>query len=149
VTPPFDSSALSSAEKDALIARLLARIDELSKRLAAVEAENAALRDTLNLPPKTPDNSSTPPSQGRKASSEPARKSARGRRGINHSPGCNSFRRDQGATTAASGLPARSAVVGVHQARQARRALHGEPLASRRDRRGGLGSGISITVPIR
>jgi transposase len=74
VTPPFDSSALSSAEKDALIARLLARIDELSKRLAAVEAENAALRDKLNLPPKTPDNSSTPPSQGRKASSEPTRK---------------------------------------------------------------------------
>ena len=74
MTPPFDSSALSSAEKDALIARLLARIDELSKRLAAVEAENAALRDKLNLPPKTPDNSSTPPSQGRKASSEPARK---------------------------------------------------------------------------
>jgi transposase len=74
VTPPFDSSVLSSAEKDALIARLLARIDELSKRLAAVEAENAALRDKLNLPPKTPDNSSTPPSQGRKASSEPARK---------------------------------------------------------------------------
>ena len=74
MAPPFDSSALSSAEKDALIARLLARVDELSKRLAAVEAENAALRDKLNLPPKTPDNSSTPPSQGRKASSEPARK---------------------------------------------------------------------------
>jgi hypothetical protein len=46
----------------------------LSKRLAAVEAENAALREKLNLPPKTPDNSSTPPSQGRKASSEPTRK---------------------------------------------------------------------------
>jgi hypothetical protein len=29
-----------------------------------VEAENAALREKLNLPPKTPDNSSTPPSQG-------------------------------------------------------------------------------------
>jgi hypothetical protein len=41
----------------------LARIDGLSKRLAAVEAESAALRDKLNLPPKTPDNSSTPPSQ--------------------------------------------------------------------------------------
>jgi transposase len=74
VTPPFDSSALSSAEKDALIATLLARIDELSKRLAALEAENAALRAKLNLPPKTPDNSSTPPSQGRKASSAPTSK---------------------------------------------------------------------------
>ena len=50
------------------------RIDELSKRLAVLEAENAALREKLDLPPKTPDNSSTPPSQGRKASSEPTRK---------------------------------------------------------------------------
>ena len=68
MVPPPDSSSLSSAEKDALIATLLARIDELSKRLAALEAENARLREKLNLPPKTPDNSSTPPSQGRKAS---------------------------------------------------------------------------------
>jgi hypothetical protein len=37
----------------------------------------------------------------------------------------NGFRRDHGATTAASSLPARSAVAGVHQAR---RALHREPL---------------------
>jgi transposase len=78
VTPPPDSSSLSNAEKDALIATLLARIDELSRRLAVLEeenaalrAENAALREKLNLPPKTPDNSSTPPSQGRKASSAP------------------------------------------------------------------------------
>jgi len=71
VTAPFDSSSLSSAEKDALIATLLARIDELSNRLVALEEENAALREKLKLPPKTPDNSSTPPSQGRKASSEP------------------------------------------------------------------------------
>jgi transposase len=56
-----DSSALSSAENDALIATLLARIDELSNRLAALESENAALRAKLDLPPKTPDNSSTPP----------------------------------------------------------------------------------------
>ena len=74
MTPPPDSSSLSSAEKDALIATLLARIDELSRRLAALEAENAALREKLNLPPKTPDNSSTPPSQGRKASSAPTSK---------------------------------------------------------------------------
>jgi len=58
-----------------LIASLLARIDELSKRLtvleaqnAALRAENASLRAKLDLPPKTPDNSSTPPSQGHKAS---------------------------------------------------------------------------------
>ncbi len=51
--PPRDSSSLASAEKDAVIAMLLARIDELSKRLATLEAENAALRAKLNLPPKT------------------------------------------------------------------------------------------------
>lgn len=65
---------LSAAEKDALIAALLARVEELSARLAelsgrvrALESENAALRAKLKLPPKTPDNSSTPPSQGHKA----------------------------------------------------------------------------------
>ena len=77
MTPPFDSSALSSGEKDALIATLLARLEELSKRLAALEAENATLREKLNLPPKTPNNSSTPPSQGRKASSAPTRRPKR------------------------------------------------------------------------
>jgi transposase len=70
MTPPFDSSSLSSAEKDALIATLLARIDELSKRLAALEEENARLREKLDLPPKTPDNSSTPPAKGQKSNGE-------------------------------------------------------------------------------
>src|SRR6202795_279166 len=60
---PPDFSSLSSAEKDALIRTLLARVD-------ALIAENAALRERLNLPPKTPENSSTPPSQGHKASGE-------------------------------------------------------------------------------
>jgi hypothetical protein len=35
-----------------------------------LEAENAALRAKLKLPPKTPVNSSTPPSQGHKAKGE-------------------------------------------------------------------------------
>ena len=37
-----------------------------------MRAENAALREKLNLPPKTPDNSSTPPSQGKKPFGDPA-----------------------------------------------------------------------------
>src|SRR5713226_1663359 len=63
MVPPPDFSSLSSAEKDALIRTLLARVD-------ALIAENAALRERLNLPPKTPDNSSVPPSQGHKTSGE-------------------------------------------------------------------------------
>jgi transposase len=66
MTPPPDPSAPSAAEKDALIARLAARVAELAAAVAALEAENAALRARLDLPPKTPDNSSLPPSQGQK-----------------------------------------------------------------------------------
>jgi transposase len=78
MTPAPDVPSLSATEKDALIATLLARVEELAARVWALEAEsaelraeNAALRDRLKLPPKTPDNSSTPPSQGQKANAEP------------------------------------------------------------------------------
>jgi transposase len=54
---------LSVQEKDALIVQLLARLE-------ALERENAALREKLNLPPKTPDNSSTPPAAGHKSNGE-------------------------------------------------------------------------------
>jgi len=74
MTPPSDFSALSSSDKDALIATLLARVEELVARVEALEAENAALRaenaalrERLDLPPKTPANSGTPPSRGHKA----------------------------------------------------------------------------------
>lgn len=77
MSPPPDFSSLTSAEKDALIATLLARLDAMDNRIAALEKENAALRrensalrEKLKLPPRTPDNSSTPPSQGHKASGE-------------------------------------------------------------------------------
>src|SRR5512142_1695093 len=64
--PPPDLSTLTAAEKDALIAALLSRIDALMAWVAALEAENQELREKLDRPPKTPDNSSTPPSQGHK-----------------------------------------------------------------------------------
>ena len=60
LSPP-NFMLLSAQDKDALIVQLLARLE-------ALERENAALREKLNLPPKTPDNSSTPPSLGRKGS---------------------------------------------------------------------------------
>jgi transposase len=55
VNTPIDLDRLSVAEKDALILSLLARIDALERRIEA-----------LTRPPKTPDNSSTPPSQAAK-----------------------------------------------------------------------------------
>ncbi len=81
MTPEIDLSGLSHAEKDALILSLLplvgqleaalARIAELEKRLAAFER-----------PPKTPENSSLPPSKGQKTNrptgDKPPRKSRPG-----------------------------------------------------------------------
>jgi len=55
-----------------LIATLLARLEAMESRIASLEKENAALREKLKLPPRTPGNSSTPPSQGHKASGEAA-----------------------------------------------------------------------------
>src|SRR5215218_10383988 len=54
-----DLSSLSHAEKDALIHALWAQVQALTARVAELEARRG-------LPPKTPDNSSLPPSQGKK-----------------------------------------------------------------------------------
>ena len=83
----MNREALELLDHDTLIRLVLAqaeaieRVNEIVARVAVFEAENAALRARvaeleakLGLPPKTPDNSSTPPSQGRKASDEAASK---------------------------------------------------------------------------
>ena len=60
--PALDLSCMSHAEKDALILRLLplsGQLEAALARIAVLEAQVAA----LTRPPKTPDNSSTPPSQ--------------------------------------------------------------------------------------
>ena len=60
---------LSHAEKDALIAALTARLVLADERIAAQDARIAALEARLSQqtrPPKTPGNSSRPPSQGQK-----------------------------------------------------------------------------------
>ena len=55
-----DLSRLSHDEKDALIRALWAQVQALTARVAELEAR-------LEAPPKTPDNSSLPPSVGKKA----------------------------------------------------------------------------------
>src|SRR5262245_22089853 len=86
--PPPDLSLLDSAGKDALILALIERLNDLTRRIEILEAENAALRSEnaalrkenaelrakLKLPPKKPDNSSIPPSRGQKANEEERRK---------------------------------------------------------------------------
>lgn len=73
MTPPPDLSRLDDAAKDALILALLEQNRALAARVADLEAR-------LNVPPKTPDNSSTPPSKGQKAN-RAERRAAAGRKG--------------------------------------------------------------------
>jgi transposase len=60
MTPPPDLSKLTEAERDALILALWAQVQTLTARVAHLEAR-------LSRPPKTPGNSSLPPSKGHKA----------------------------------------------------------------------------------
>jgi transposase len=62
VIQPPDLTRLSHAEKDALILALLGQLTAAHERIAVLEAR----LDELTRPPKTPDNSSKPPSQGQK-----------------------------------------------------------------------------------
>ena len=55
-----------------LVQQLLTRIDELLAQIKAQNARIAELEAKLGQPPKTPDNSSLPPSSGQKANAEPA-----------------------------------------------------------------------------
>lgn len=66
---PPNLTTLSHAEKDALILALFAQLVSAQERIAAQDARIVALEarlDELTRPPKTPDNSSKPPSQGQK-----------------------------------------------------------------------------------
>jgi transposase len=73
----------SSTDEAHLVASLLARIDQLLAQIAALNARIAELEGKLGGPPRTPDNSSLPPSRGQKANAEPpATKPRKGRPGV-------------------------------------------------------------------
>jgi transposase len=61
-----DLSSLTHDEKDALIRALWAQVQTLTAQVATLQARVAALDAKLGTPPKTPENSSLPPSQGQK-----------------------------------------------------------------------------------
>ena len=69
-----DLSRLSHDEKDALIRALWAQVQRLTARVAELEAR-------LGVPPKTPDNSSLPPSAGQKANRSDTPKRTKPRQG--------------------------------------------------------------------
>ncbi len=83
-----DLNHLSHDEKDALIRALWAQVRTLTARVAELEAK-------LGEPPKTPDNSSIPPSQGKKPN--PLRQ-AQARRAAQRQPGAQGRRARTGAS---------------------------------------------------
>jgi transposase len=87
VTSPPDLSKLSYADKDTLILALSAQLASARERIAAQDARILVLEarlGELTRPPKTPDNSSKPPSQGQKQDcpSPTARPARRSRPGV-------------------------------------------------------------------
>jgi transposase len=69
----MDRAALDSLDREGLIDVILAQaeaIERLIAETAALRGEIAELRARLDRPPKTPDNSSLPPSQGHKKATE-------------------------------------------------------------------------------
>lgn len=82
-----DLSCLSHDEKDALIRALWAQVQMLTAQARTLAARVSELEAKLGEPAKTPDNSSVPPSQGRKSNradkpkAEGPRKGSLGRKG--------------------------------------------------------------------
>src|SRR5215204_3357998 len=85
-------SSLSFAEKDALIRALWVQVQALTAQVATLTARVAELEAKPGVLPKTPDNSSLPPSQGKKPNREdrPSRTGPRqgslGRKGGGRTP---------------------------------------------------------------
>ena len=76
----MNREALESLDKETLIRLVLVQVQTISALTRQIEfltTRVSELEAKLGLPPKTPDNSSTPPSQGRKASVSAAEKPER------------------------------------------------------------------------
>ena len=80
---PGDIDSLDGDGMKALTHALFEQIRLLAEQNAALQARVAELEARLDGPPKTPDNSSLPPSSGQKANRrEPKKKSRKGRPGV-------------------------------------------------------------------
>jgi len=80
---PEGTDSLGKAELVALIATLSKQNSTLAEENAALKARIAELEARLKVPPKTPDNSSLPPSRGQKANRpESGNKPRKGRPGV-------------------------------------------------------------------
>jgi len=66
VTQLADLSQLTHDEKDALIRVLWGQVQAVTAQVQTLVARVAELEAKLDVPPKTPDNSSLPPSKGKK-----------------------------------------------------------------------------------
>jgi transposase len=78
MTPAPDLSGLSDTAKDALILAQAEMIGLLREQIEVLTAQVEVLKAKLGAPPKTPDNSSMPPSKGQKENR--AERRAKGRR---------------------------------------------------------------------
>jgi len=74
LTERVEALTLESRELKARVRQLEGENRALAAQNAVLASENAKLREKLDLPPKTPDNSSTPPSKGQKESAAETRK---------------------------------------------------------------------------
>src|ERR1700680_1456218 len=82
--PPEEIDSLNADSLKGLVMSLLAKIDDLSEQNKALRARIAELEGRAGKPPKTPTNSSLPPSSGQKANvaDASAKKSRKGRAGV-------------------------------------------------------------------
>ncbi len=79
MSPAIDLAVMTHAEKDALILSLLPLVGQLEAALARVAALEARVEEPTR-PPRTPDNSSTPPARGHKPSHSSGDRPPRGGR---------------------------------------------------------------------